>query len=633
MKFFLLSVLMIGVISAGSADSSGSWKFLGPSGGSFGRILFDPVAGRVVYAQGGDRFSGGPLLRSTNSGLTWNNLNIEGEARIHPRTGLLLVYSSSDLKFSTDRGRTWRTQELSLPIPYTGLDVEFDSQNQKHLYYLSDRGIFISRDGGRSFSKTSNFPMDSCPELEVSRSNGNIAYAYGSGRVIKKTTNGGQTWFDRPLPREPIFCNSMAIDPVNPDVVFLGADRKIVKTTDGGKHWTSSSLNCDYNPPGIAIDQKDPEEVFVTCTHVVQRSTNGGSTWSALVTVPAGGLPGVLTDSFTALSVDPHRNLILLNVMPQGIMRSEDTGKSWRSSNRGLANLSIGNIESNPNSSAPYFAAATDLRKLLYQSADQGRTWRLEKSTPYVMASDTLAMSPSDPSVLASHRSDQFSLTTDAGKTWEKYTTPYINHSRLAFDPKVSSVVYLAGTNYRGSAGFEGVGVAKSTDSGKTWNLMNQDLTDKNIWALAIDPSNQNRLLVESNSGKVFQNTGSGSWTLLSSALPVDIAHSIAISPVDPNLVYLALYYQGTFRSTDGGKTWSSISKNVANVSSFWGIFPDPLDRNTVYAPYGSQIYVSRNAGDSWETAGSSLPYVNDISFIPDGLLAATRSGVFLHSR
>lgn len=633
MKIFLFSVLVIGVISAGAADSPGPWKFLGPSGGSFGRILFDPVASQVVYAQGGNRFSGGPLFRSTNSGLTWHNLNIEGESRIHQRTGLLLVFSSSDLKFSTDRGRTWRTQELSLPTPFTGVDVEFDSQNQRHLYYLSDRGIYISRDGGRSFSKTSNFPMDSCPELEVSRSNGNIAYAYGYDRVIKKTTNGGQTWFDRPLPRETIFCHSMAVDPENPDIVFLGGYRKILRTTDGGKNWASIPLNCDYNPPGIAIDQKDPEQVFVTCTHVVERSTDRGTSWSGLVNRSAGDLPGVLTDSFTTLSVDPHRNLILLNVMPQGIMRSEDTGKSWRSSNRGLANLSIENIETDPDRNAPYFAAATDLRRLLYQSADQGRTWRLGKSTPYAMSPHTLVMSPSNPSVLATHRADQFFLTTDAGKTWEKHTTPYINQSRLAFDPSNASIVYLAGTNYRGSGGFEGVGVAKSTDSGKTWKLMNQGLTDRNIWALAVDPSNQSRLLVESSSGKVFQNTGSGTWTLLSSALPVDIAHSITISPVDPNLVYLALYYQGTFRSTDGGITWSSISKNLANVSSFWGIFPDPHDRNTVYAPYVGQIYVSRNAGDSWETVGSSLPYVNDISFIPGALLAATRSGVFLHSR
>lgn len=84
---------------------------------------------------------------------------------------------------------------------------------------------------------------------------------------------------------------------------------------------------------------------------------------------------------------------------------------------------------------------------------------------------------------------------------------------------------------------------------------------------------------------------------------PVDF-HAMAVSPVNPNLVYG--WYQGDVqRSTDQGKTWEIVSRDLLAVY----LAADPQDENTVYAaaPQGQGVMVSRDKGVTWASLSPEL--------------------------
>src|SRR5262249_1710850 len=99
------------------------------------------------------------------------------------------------------------------------------------------------------------------------------------GNYLQKSTNGGVRWFDASdgVPRfnNPV---SLAIDPFNPNTLYLGTDGGIYKTVNGGQSWFASGL------PGltiqtIAIAPNNPNTIYVgTKEQGGLKSIDGGRT-------------------------------------------------------------------------------------------------------------------------------------------------------------------------------------------------------------------------------------------------------------------------------------------------------------------------------------------------------------------
>ena len=602
-----------------SQKTSFAWQFLGPSGGTIQRILFDPKS-NIQYAQG--EF----LFRSNNSGLTWKRLKIQGDTKIHPISGKLLAYDGQSLFFSTDHGNTWNGFKPTLPFTTFTKDFEFHSQDDRHIYAGTNKGIFISKNGGSTWLKTSKFPEESCPELEVSTSNGNIAYISGSGRNIKKTTNGGESWFaPGRLPDERIFCNEMAVDPIDPNVVYIAAENKIIKTIEGGKTW-GSFVTSVSSPEKITINPRNVQELFIQNEFGIWRSIDAGKKWKRMLSRTS-DLPVAFIESFTTIAAHPKLNLLLLGIFPQGIFRSTDGGINWNASNRGFANLNIINVEANINASSKFYAAGAESRRLFYTTTDRGHTWRLNKSTPEVNAFNLIS-NPSNPLILASHLGDTIQITGDGGSSWQIYKTPAIGQSTLSFHSSNPAIIFLGGGTYQGSAGFIGVGIARSDDSGKTWKMKNNGLSDTRVFAFAVESKNGNHVIASALGGQIFETNDLGEhWSVIASGLPIDSASSLTFDVVDSNLLYINFLYQGIYRSTDGGRTWS---KSNLTSSYYTKVLADPVVSKTVYALLFEQVYISKDGGESWTPLDSKLPdFVTDLAFTNDSILAATRIGVF----
>jgi hypothetical protein len=109
---------------------------------------------------------------------------------------------------------------------------------------------------------------------------------------LSKSTDAGLTWTNLDAPLHYFAVSGVAIDPTDPDRVFVTTAGGVFRTTDGGATWLgldhglpSPCLIC--GPFAVAIDPHVPTTLYIAGTAGVYRSTNDGLAWHPL----NGGLP------------------------------------------------------------------------------------------------------------------------------------------------------------------------------------------------------------------------------------------------------------------------------------------------------------------------------------------------------
>jgi len=110
---------------------------------------------------------------------------------------------------------------------------------------------------------------------------------------------------------------------------------------------------------------------------------------------------------------------------------------------------------------------------------------------------------------------------------------------------------------------------------------------------------------VGGNIGFQKSDDGGFTWAKVSDGEngPVDF-HAMAISPVNPNLIYG--WYQGNLqRSTDQGDNWEIVNKDISPIS----LVADTRDENILYAATaaGRGVIISRDKGVTWTTLSPAL--------------------------
>ena len=228
--------------------------------------------------------------------------------------------------------------------------------------------------------------------------------------------------------------------------------------------------------------------------------------------------------------------------------------------------------------------------------------------------------------------------TTDAGNNWAPVTDGQITSSSVgavAVSDSNPDIVYIGmGENcIRGNI-MPGDGVYKSADAGKTWAHVGFRDVDA-ISKIRIHPTNPDIVYVAafglyhgpSEERGVFKSTDGGkSWKRTLFKDPRSGAVDIVIDANNPNVIYAALWeayrieYQmssggpgsGMYKSTDGGDTWTEITRNAglpAGVVGRIGLANTRADSNRVYALVENEkggLFVSDDAGTSWKLINES---------------------------
>ena len=165
-------------------------------------------------------------------------------------------------------------------------------------------GIVISTNGGSSWTPVKICSQDGSQSnvAAVAPSNANILYVGGQTAsytgLVYKSTNGGIDWtaITNGIQYVP---QSIAVDPQDPNIVYVGTTYEVWRSSNGGTSWTKCTFPTSaYNFGTVVVNPEDPNQVFVGCGQGVFYSQNRGLTWTDLT-------PGLIVPFVSQLYFNP----------------------------------------------------------------------------------------------------------------------------------------------------------------------------------------------------------------------------------------------------------------------------------------------------------------------------------------
>jgi photosystem II stability/assembly factor-like uncharacterized protein len=226
-------------------------------------------------------------------------------------------------------------------------------------------------------------------------------------------------------------------------------------------------------------------------------------------------------------------------------------------------------------------------------------------------------------------------LSNDAGQTWQSCWSDQdiLNIGSLSIDGKNPDVIYCGtGEANLSSDSYPGAGLYKSSDAGKTWQLIassDKNAVPKRIGRIAIDPFDSKHVIVGgvglaevSSTGKdfggMFVSTDAGiSWKRQTFLSPQNYwCHSVIFDPKKKGRIYATFTEQGTrsgiWRSVDGGNKWEHLTNGLPDSAHFGRttLAISPSNPNVLYAFAMNEasgdkdlllgVFRSADGGSSW---------------------------------
>lgn len=280
-----------------------------------------------------------------------------------------------------------------------------------------------------------------------------------------------------------------------------------------------------------------------------------------------------------------------------------------------------------------------------YESTDGGRHWALKREGMPPVGKVTITapierviFDPNNPSTLlaaaGNHRHMGYGKvgitrwggvwrSTDGGEHWHQIATiddPAVGTPDDGTGVMINDIAFAAGSSSVVYACSDEFGVYRSTDGGATWARINQGLPNTKAWSIALHPTDPKILWVALGAGGgVYKSTDGGeSWHSSSAGMtdltPNTIYRTMAVARSDPNYLYCCAWEgsRSTYRSTDGGATWTRLvdrgshrtivgGTGNSGILVFQRINVDPRDPKHVVGACEGMVVQSWDAGATWK--------------------------------
>ncbi|MHB1194413.1 MAG: WD40/YVTN/BNR-like repeat-containing protein [Longimicrobiales bacterium] len=584
-----------------SVDGGSSWKKVGLERSEhIGAIVVDPRDSDVVYvaaqgpvwAPGGDR----GLFKTTDGGKTWSEvLDVSedtgvNEVLMDPRDPDVLYASAwqrrrhvwtyigggpeSALHKSTDAGKSWEKITAGLPSGDVGrIGLCISPADPDYVYAMVEAagdagGFFRSTDRGGSFHKRSGYATVGLYYTEI------MCDPFDRDRVVSMdvfsqvTEDGGATWGRYGEHHKHVDNHALWLDPGDPDHAINGNDGGVYETWDGAKTWHFKANLPVTQFYKVALDNA----------------------------LPFYNVYGGTQDNFSLAG--PSRT-----TSQHGIVNED-----WEITNGGDG------FESQADPTDP---------NIVYAQSQYGGLVRYDKASGEIV--------PIQP---------QPGLG-EPGLRWQ-WDAP------LLISPHAHTRLYHAAQK-----------VFRSDDRGNSWRVVSPDLTrqlDRNtfpvmgkVWSvdavgknasttiygnivtLDESPLKEGLLIVGTDDGLVqVTEDGGANWRKIERFPGVPertYVNMVLASRHDANTLFAAFnnHKNGDFKpyllkSTDLGRTWTSIASDLPERGSVYSVAQDPEVAELLFAGTEFGAFFSRDGGGRWvKLTGGGFPVaaVRDLAIHP----------------
>jgi hypothetical protein len=301
----------------------------------------------------------------------------------------------------------------------------------------------------------------------------------------------------------------------------------------------------------------------------------------------------------------------------QVIQRSDDGGASWQA---------VGND----------FAYDGDAG--LHQNYDGTlipwvfkRVWHLE---PSLSCADTVYAGVEDAALFVSK---------DAGAGWEEISGLRRHTTGADWAPGAGgmclhTILIDPSDEARMFVAISAAGAFRTEDGGVSWRPINQGLRSEHIpdpkaeighcvHRLALHPSRPGTLFMQKHWDVMRSDDAGDNWHEVSGNLPTDFGFCIDVHAHEPETIYVVPIKSDqmhfpldgklqVFRSRSGGNDWEALTNGLPQQDCYVNVLRDAMavdrldDCGIYFGTTGGQVYVSADAGDSWQTIAQNLPAV-----------------------
>jgi len=345
---------------------------------------------------------------------------------------------------------------------------------------------------------------------------------------------------------------------------------------------------------------------------------------------------GLTSGRVNSVAVSPaNSSLVLVGSSTGGIWRSTDGGDSFVPVSDNQVDLAVGSLAFSKSNPSTAYAGMGDtkagyLGSGVLKSTDEGKTWvRVSNdSLPSPGSISKLEIDPANPdrvyvaqySRVAGSKvtSSGVYVSVDGGVNWNRVLGGAPRD--VVIDPGDSRVVY-AGLSRIDKDADPDFGLYRSTDSGSTWGNVftaQYDLTKRRDFRVAVSPANPRVIYAyfggfvgSSLDARLRASTDAGATWTDRSLDTVDTAQLgyntyLAADPRDALTLYVGS--RDVFRSTDGGESWTNLTRNFYDSGGGFQYAPGGSATHTdqhalAFSPANpSEFYVGNDGGVSKTT-------------------------------
>lgn len=586
------------------------------------------IRGNISYGDG--------VYKSTDAGKSWKHIGLKetysvSHIAVHPKNpDILFVAASGNIwgpnkergvYRSKDGGKTWE-QVLAKNDSTGAVDVVFDPSNPQILYAAlwqcfrnhhmmssggPGSGLYKSTDGGTTWQSISQKP--GMPKgllgkigIAVAPTNGNRLWAMIENQEkggLYRSDDAGETWnhiTDNPnLKQRPWYYMNLAVSPKDENhLVILNVNA--FKTKDGGK--TFQRINVHHGDThDVWINPANPDNYIIADDGGGEVTFNDGETFTEL------DLP---TSQFYHVSTD--------NDFPYNVYGAQQDNSAKRIASRSDdASIGIRDWYTVAGGESGYIVADPLDPTVTFGGSYDGLITRLDKKTnqeqtinvypEYFMGSPSgdrtyrfqwtypIVFSPHDPKTLFA-TSQYVHKTTDYGHSWETISPDLTRHDPATLGPT-------------------GGPISKDMTGAETYATVFTFAECEHEKGVYWTGSDDGLVHVSRDEGKTWNNVTPPKEMLGDFAL----MSLIETSRFDKGKAYLAATRYKLndrkpylLKTTDYGKTWTSITNGIPADEYTRVVREDPYRKGLLYAGTERGVWVSFDDGANWQKMQLNLP-------------------------